>query len=173
MASLPAKPLHALSPTGRTNLVSLLRRGCALLPLALMGALAVSAAPTAAYAEKHTPSDAAPPAVYQGDADKEAALVLGEEERIATVRKTVSLWRWLHPEEYRTPKMDKPDKTAVLVPQTADYDITFLVSRNLAVEQADGYLLKENLFVAPGATLSLRGLTKPLRMLSGSDGVFV
>src|SRR3954453_14683374 len=111
MAFLPAKPLHALSPTGRTNLVSLLRRGCALLPLALLGALTVSAAPTTADAEDPEPWEAAPPAAYQGDADREAALVQGEEDRIVSVRKNVSLFRWQEQDKYRAgrPYLDEPN----------------------------------------------------------------
>src|SRR4051794_40101135 len=127
MASLSTNTLHALSPTGRTNLVSLLRRGCALLPLTLLGAAALAGAgPTTAYAAQPAASDSAPPAQYQGNAEKEAALVADEDARIERVRKTVSLWRWLHPDQYLTPRMDKANQTAVLVPQTAAYDIAFL-----------------------------------------------
>ncbi|WP_166279775.1 right-handed parallel beta-helix repeat-containing protein [Motilibacter deserti] len=160
--------------------MSLLRRGCALLPLTLLGSVALggAAAGTASAADAK-PWDAAPPATYQGDADHEAALVEAEEERILAVRKKVSLIRWQDQDTYRAgkPKLDEPnDNTVILIPKTnrAAYTVNDLLAVGILTKQADGGLLLENnLFLPPKSTLSLGGASGPIRMRSGADGTFV
>nr|WP_231126524.1 right-handed parallel beta-helix repeat-containing protein [Motilibacter aurantiacus] len=157
-----------------------MRRGCALLPLTLLGSVALGGAATGtASAADAKPWDAAPPAQYQGDADHEAALVQAEEERILAVRRNVSLFRWQKQDVYRQGQAyrDEPNgNTVILVPKTnrAAYTVADLVARKVVTKQGDGgYLLEDNLFLPPKSTLSLGGLDGPLRLRSGADGTFV
>ena len=114
-------------------------------------------------------------APYPGTPDKEAALVAGEDARLAEIRTVASLSRWT----------DKPLQTPyrlttgasyslVLTQRRAAYTLTDLMvlAPQTFVRQPDGaYLLSEHLIVQSGATLRLSAPTAlTIRMASDVNG---